>query len=292
MFSGLTFAEETNLKVLENYRDFLREKCARLDDNAISKYTTKEKRWEMQHLFERKQAEFDHEREQRLILRNRLRLYHLTLKTIQQYLDDQEKQSAAPDDALLEDVILKAIYQSLNLFAKRKSLSLFLVSWIDRVDLEDLNDEDDFDSGSLYDREAGVLLNHIEEFMDMMDRGNYKDASYIAACSPKGVLRNMETLVKFKGIYDEGNRSFFYSQFDCLALTKPANEEISPYLFHCKVLADTALEAPFKPDLIMSLECAKAAISEKQLHLLYKWIAEDRLVLLPVDIVDGYVPLK
>lgn len=44
-----------------------------------------------------------------------------------------------------------------------------------------------------------MLLDHIESFMDMMQRGNYKDASYVAACSLKGVLRNMETLLKFKG---------------------------------------------------------------------------------------------
>jgi hypothetical protein len=47
-------------------------------------------------------------------------------------------------------------------------------------------------------------------------------------------------------------------------------------LFHCKVLAETALEALFKPDVIMSLECAKAACVENQVNLLYKWIAEDR----------------
>ena len=83
----------------------------------------------MQHLFERKQAEFDHEREQRLILRNRLRLYHLTLKTIQQYLDHQSEQQAATEDALLEDVILKAIYQSLNLFAKCETVPVSLSRW-------------------------------------------------------------------------------------------------------------------------------------------------------------------
>lgn len=44
-----------------------------------------------------------------------------------------------------------------------------------------------------------MVLDHIEIFMDMIAKGNYKDASYIAACSPKGVLRNMETLLKFKG---------------------------------------------------------------------------------------------
>ena len=82
----------------------------------------------------------------------------------------------------------------------------------------------------------------------------------------------------------------FFHQVDLSALTKPPSEEISPYLFHCKVLAETALEAPFKPDLIMSLECAKAAISEKQLNLLYKWIAEDRSVLRSAGILDRSVP--
>lgn len=112
----------------------------------------------------------------------------------------------------------------------------------------------------MYDREAGVLLNHIELFMDLMDRGNYKEASFIACCSPKGVLRNMETLLKFK------------------EMKKPVHEDMSPWLYHCKILAETALEAPFKPDIVMSLECAKAASSENQMKLLYKWLSENRFV--------------
>lgn len=63
-----------------------------------------------------------------------------------------------------------------------------------------------------------------------------------------------------------------------LALQKPPKEDISPWLFHCKVLAETALEAPFIPDMTMSLECAKAASGENHLHLLYKWISEERFV--------------
>lgn len=61
-------------------------------------------------------------------------------------------------------------------------------------------------------------------------------------------------------------------------MKKPLNEDITPWLFHCKVLAETALEAQFKLDVIMSLECAKAACSENHLNLLYKWIAEKRFV--------------
>ncbi|CAF3689467.1 unnamed protein product [Rotaria sp. Silwood1] len=239
---GLTFAEETNLKELEKYRDFLRDKHSRLEENASTKYTKKEKRIEMQNLFEQKLSDLDKQREQRLTLRNRLRLYHLAWRSIKKFMEEKETSSTMKiNSTLLEDLIMNAIYESSNIFPKSE------------------NDDDDLDSGSFFDKEAGMLLDHIEIFMDMIEKGNYKDASYVAACSPKGVLRNMETLLKFK------------------ALKKPPNEDISPWLFHCKVLAETALEAPFIPDMIISLECAKAACSENHLELLYKWIAEERL---------------
>jgi hypothetical protein len=187
---------------LEKYSDFLREKYSRLEENASTKYTIKEKRIELQILFERKLAELDNEREQRLTLRNRLRLYHLAWRTIKKYVEDENDSSnTRTDEVLLEDVIMKAIYESANIFPK--SIDFFcrendcIVIFLGEQD-----DDDDFDSGSLYDREAGMLLDHIEIFMDMMQRGNYKDASYVAACSPKGVLRNMETLLKFKGKID------------------------------------------------------------------------------------------
>ncbi|CAF1130451.1 unnamed protein product [Adineta ricciae] len=235
---GLTLAEQTDLKTLEKYYEFIRDKSSELDHNASTKYTTKEKQREMQALFEEKLAELDKEREHRLTLRNRLRLYHLIWRTIKKYAEKETGNSM-----LLEDLIKKAVYESTNIFQK--------------VGQEE--DEDEYNSEFLYDREAGILVEHIEIFLNMIESGNYKEASYVAACSPKGVLRNMETLLRFK------------------ALKKPVNEDASPWLFHCKVLAETALEAPIKPDLLISLECAKAACHENQLNLLYKWIAEDRL---------------
>ncbi|CAF1013438.1 unnamed protein product [Rotaria sordida] len=239
---GLTFAEETDLKELEKYHDFIRDKYLRLEENSSTKYTKKEKRIEMQNLFEQKLSDLDKQREQRLTLRNRIRLYHLAWRNIKKFTEEKQTSSIMNiNSTLLEDVLMNAIYESSNIFPKSE------------------NDDDDIDNESFYDKEAGVILDHIEIFMDMIDKGNYKEASYVAACSPKGVLRNMETLLKFK------------------ALKKPSNEDISPWLFHCKVLAETALEAPFIPDMIISLECAKAACSENHLELLYKWIAEERL---------------
>ncbi len=114
------------MKSLEKFYDFLREKYARLEETASTKYTIREKRIELQTLFEQKLAELDNEREQRLTLRNRLRLYHLVWRTIKKYVEDQNNLSnPKADSALLEEVIMKAIYESANLFPK--SMILFFM---------------------------------------------------------------------------------------------------------------------------------------------------------------------
>jgi len=167
------------LKSLEQYYEFIKKKSTQIDENISTKYTTKDRRVEMQNLFERKLAELDKEREIRLTLRNRLRLYHLAWRTIRKYIEDEKSSTTTKNESqLLENVILNAIFGSINLFPKSEQ-----------------DDEDELEGGSLYDKEAGMLLDHIEIFMDMIQRGNYKEASYVAACSPKGVLRNMETLL-------------------------------------------------------------------------------------------------
>jgi hypothetical protein len=126
LFIGLTFAEETNLKSLEEYYDFLRLKHSRLEETASTKYTIREKRVELQTLFEQKLADLDNEREQRLTLRNRLRLYHLVWRTIKKYVEDEKNLSnTRTDSVLLEDMIMKAIYESTNLFPK--SIIFFLL---------------------------------------------------------------------------------------------------------------------------------------------------------------------
>jgi len=73
----------------------------------------------LQNLFEKKLSELDKECEQRLTLRNRLRLYHLAWRTIKKHIEEEETASSSKTDSiLLEDVIMKAIYESVNLFQK------------------------------------------------------------------------------------------------------------------------------------------------------------------------------
>jgi hypothetical protein len=80
----------------------------------------------MQDLFERKLADLDKEYEQRLTLRNRLRLYHLAWRTIKKCIEDEKTPSTTKTDlVLLEDVIMNEIFQSANLFPK--SIIIFFI---------------------------------------------------------------------------------------------------------------------------------------------------------------------
>lgn len=125
---GLTFAEETDFKALEKYYDFLREKHLRLEENASTKYTIKEKRTEIQGLFEQKLADLDKESEHRLTLRNRLRLYHLAWRSIRKFIEEKQTSSLMRmNSTLLEDVVMNAIYESSNMFSKGIILKIFLV---------------------------------------------------------------------------------------------------------------------------------------------------------------------
>ena len=49
------------------------------------------------------------------------------------------------------------------------------------------------------EREAELMLDYIEKFNELMEDHLYEDAAKHAANSPKGILRNRETLQRFKG---------------------------------------------------------------------------------------------
>ena len=105
-YLGLTFAEETDLKSLEKYDEYLREKYARWQTSLSKVYTTKDKQLDLQRLFQRKQSLLDQERERRFLLRNRVRLYNLVMETIRNYA------RTTVNSSLLDETILKVVYQS------------------------------------------------------------------------------------------------------------------------------------------------------------------------------------
>ena len=49
------------------------------------------------------------------------------------------------------------------------------------------------------EREAEMILEYIEKFNELFEEGRYEEAAIHAANSPKGILRTMETMSRFKG---------------------------------------------------------------------------------------------
>ena len=104
---------------MQKYHDFLRDKVRRLEENASTKYTTKDKRVEVQNLFNQKLSDLDKEREKRLTLRNRLRLYRLAWRTVKKYIEDgQHLSKTKTKSILLENALINAIYESSSTLPK------------------------------------------------------------------------------------------------------------------------------------------------------------------------------
>jgi Asp-tRNA(Asn)/Glu-tRNA(Gln) amidotransferase C subunit len=58
--------------------------------------------------------------------------------------------------------------------------------------------EDEDESNDGLEIEAETILDYIENFNDLFENGKIIEAAYYAAASPKNVLRDIETLYRFK----------------------------------------------------------------------------------------------
>ncbi|XP_033102699.1 clathrin heavy chain linker domain-containing protein 1-like [Anneissia japonica] len=108
------------------------------------------------------------------------------------------------------------------------------------------------------EKEAELLLDYIEHYNALFEDKKYVQAAMHAANSPKGILRNTETMERFKALK-----------------VKPG--EKSPLLSYCEVLIDSVPAVGVVPDASTSLECVKCALKEERLDLIYHWLAQERL---------------
>jgi len=59
-------------------------------------------------------------------------------------------------------------------------------------------DDEDYLSDLNIENDAEYILEYLENFNDLFDSEKYMQAAYYAAASPRSILRNIETLYKFK----------------------------------------------------------------------------------------------
>ncbi|KAM9154816.1 clathrin heavy chain linker domain-containing protein 1 isoform 8-T10 [Pangshura tecta] len=107
-------------------------------------------------------------------------------------------------------------------------------------------------------KEAEDLLEYIERFNELFSYGQYEAAAVYAANCPRGILRNEETMMKFKALGAVKGR-------------------ILPLLryFEALISSSAAVRHPLCAD--MTLEAIKCALFEKQLNLVMHWVTQQRL---------------
>lgn len=125
-----------------------------------------------------------------------------------------------------------------------------------RSGLEDLNLE----------KESEFILEYLENFNELFDNEKYVQAAYYAAASPKNILRNLETLYKFKrvsgGCGDSGHVEY--------------SEEANPLLVYCMSVIDSINDEASRPDADMSVECIRVVLKYNNIDILTRLIAQRR----------------
>ncbi|XP_042330650.1 clathrin heavy chain linker domain-containing protein 1 isoform X2 [Sceloporus undulatus] len=109
-------------------------------------------------------------------------------------------------------------------------------------------------------QEAEDLIEYIERFNELFSRGQYEAAAIYAANCPRGILRNEETLEKFRAV-------------------GPVKGKILPLLMYCEALISTsiAIKKPLPANL--TAEAIKCALAEKRLDLVMHWLTLHKLEL-------------
>ncbi|XP_070590852.1 clathrin heavy chain linker domain-containing protein 1 isoform X2 [Erythrolamprus reginae] len=102
-------------------------------------------------------------------------------------------------------------------------------------------------------KEAEDLIEYIERFNELFSRGQYEAAATYAANCPRAILRNEETLEKFRAV-------------------GRIKGKILPLLMYCDALITTTDAIKKELPANLTIEAIKCALAEKRLDLVMHWI--------------------
>ncbi|GAB1598352.1 clathrin heavy chain linker domain-containing protein 1-like [Argonauta hians] len=109
------------------------------------------------------------------------------------------------------------------------------------------------------EKETEIMLENIEIFNELIENSLYSEAAMHAAVSPKGILRTLTSLERFRDLKDVSHM------------------HPSPAFIFCKALVSTVEEESQKPGEELSLECVRCALDERQFQLLFHWLYQQKL---------------
>ncbi|XP_073410008.1 clathrin heavy chain linker domain-containing protein 1 [Dendrobates tinctorius] len=107
-------------------------------------------------------------------------------------------------------------------------------------------------------QEAESLLEYVERFNELFVHGQYKAAAVYAAHSPRGILRNTETMERFRAVV-------------------VGKDDLSPLMMFFEALLESSSSAKHPVNAGLTLEAVKCALSYDKMELIVHWVTQQRI---------------
>ncbi|XP_020337562.1 clathrin heavy chain linker domain-containing protein 1 [Oncorhynchus kisutch] len=237
---GLTFDESMNPAALAKHLEYLERKRADLQIKRKSQYVSVSVKDDL----DNKMRSALDQRDELAVENERLQLRYKKMKFLNDSLMTWEK--TGKEVTLLEFITSKLE----NIFDLKMSDTDFL--GISAVVFE----EDDPSKVN----ESELLVDYIERFIDLFEGGEYEAAAFHAAKSPHGVLRNMETMERFKAV------TVYQGQ-----------GELPPLLLFFQALMISVHAGKQLPGETLSVEGVRCAMQLNYVELVTHWVTQKRL---------------
>ncbi|XP_066468021.1 clathrin heavy chain linker domain-containing protein 1 isoform X2 [Tiliqua scincoides] len=109
-------------------------------------------------------------------------------------------------------------------------------------------------------KEAEDLIEYIERFNELFSRRQYEAAAIYAANCPRGILRNEETMDKFRA-------------------AGPVKGKVLPLLMYCEALVNSSVATKYPLPENLAAEAIKCALDEERLDLVMHWVTLQKVTL-------------
>uniref|UniRef100_A0A8C7L166 Clathrin heavy chain linker domain containing 1 n=1 Tax=Oncorhynchus kisutch TaxID=8019 RepID=A0A8C7L166_ONCKI len=230
---GLTFDESMNPAALAKHLEYLERKRADLQIKRKSQYVSVSVKDDL----DNKMRSALDQRDELAVENERLQLRYKKMKFLNDSLMTWEK--TGKEVTLLDDMIF------------------ILVSDTDFLGISAVVFEEDDPSKV---NESELLVDYIERFIDLFEGGEYEAAAFHAAKSPHGVLRNMETMERFKAV------TVYQGQ-----------GELPPLLLFFQALMISVHAGKQLPGETLSVEGVRCAMQLNYVELVTHWVTQKRL---------------
>lgn len=237
---GLSLERSTDLNYLTNLLNELESKIALIQTTKSKKYANKLHKKELEKRIFESMSVRDSAQDESVKLKNNMFLYKFAINLAKEYYKGNTRYSS------IQDALSRGLIESY--LSRQKSKTL---------DNEDNNTLDDLKLES----DSEFILDYLEKFNDLFDSEKYIEAAYFAAASPKNILRNIETLLKFKKVSNENDYE----------------EDDDPLLVYCMSVIDSINDENSKPNIDMSIESIRIILKFNKLDFLTRLVAQRRI---------------